>query len=253
MHYKWTIFKHSKKQLHMSQEQTNSSSRWTNRDLIIPYAAPYFAYVGLASFFHNKIPVEFNYGLKLIIVSGLLVWGWRWYVPITGPKGRAGSWVLGTVAGVVGLVLWIALYAPFAGTGQDAWSFSGFVLRLVTASLIVPVFEELMMRGFVFRLAFQWDERRRQNTQTPFLDALDESNIGDVRPGQWSIWAVVISTLVFTVGHTVPEWPAAVAYGILMAGLWIIRKDLLSCMVAHGVTNMGLALYVYYTGNWQLW
>jgi len=38
-----------------------------------------------------------------------------------------------------------------------------------------------------------------------------------------------------------------------MCVLYIIRKDLLSCMVAHGTTNFGLALYVYYTGHWQLW
>ena len=38
-----------------------------------------------------------------------------------------------------------------------------------------------------------------------------------------------------------------------MAGLWIVRRDLLSCIVAHGVTNVVLACYVRATGAWALW
>jgi hypothetical protein len=38
-----------------------------------------------------------------------------------------------------------------------------------------------------------------------------------------------------------------------MAALWIVRKDLLSCIVAHAVTNLGLGLYVRATGSWALW
>jgi SRSO17 transposase len=34
---------------------------------------------------------------------------------------------------------------------------------------------------------------------------------------------------------------------------WILRKDLISCIVAHAVTHIGLALYVYYFGHWELW
>ncbi|WP_027363098.1 CPBP family glutamic-type intramembrane protease [Desulfospira joergensenii] len=226
---------------------------WSNRELIIPYAAPYFAYVGIASLLQDKISVELNYSLKLVIVTALLVWAWRWYIPLTGPRSRRASCLWGVGFGLVGLVLWCGLYRPFAGDGGEAWSFSGFILRMVTASLVVPVFEELMMRGFVFRLALQWDEFRRQKAKTPLLDALEEANINDVSPGAWSVPAVLISTVVFTVGHTVPEWPAAIVYGILMSVLWIMRKDLLSCIVAHGVTNLGLALYVYFTGSWALW
>ncbi|NTU60611.1 MAG: CPBP family intramembrane metalloprotease, partial [Deltaproteobacteria bacterium] len=31
------------------------------------------------------------------------------------------------------------------------------------------------------------------------------------------------------------------------------RKDLLSCVVAHGVANVSLALFVRQTGWWGLW
>jgi hypothetical protein len=43
------------------------------------------------------------------------------------------------------------------------------------------------------------------------------------------------------------------AYGFLMAGLWIGRKDLLSCVGAHATTNATLAAYVRLTGHWTLW
>jgi len=64
---------------------------------------------------------------------------------------------------------------------------------------------------------------------------------------------VGISTLVFTAGHGMPEWPASIAYGLLMCALWAWRKDLVSCIAAHATTNIVLAVYVLRTGNWQYW
>lgn len=57
----------------------------SNRDLLLPYFAPYFAYVGIASLFQN-LSVELNYALRIIVVVPLIAWAWKWYVPITGPK-----------------------------------------------------------------------------------------------------------------------------------------------------------------------
>jgi len=143
---------------------------------------------------------------------------------------------------------------PFIDIEGEPWSGTGFVLRLLSASLIVPVFEELFIRGYILRLAFQWDENRKRKTiDTPLSKALDSDTINDVSPGAWSYMAITISTIAFTAGHLMIEWPAAIVYSVLMSVLWIVRKDLLSCMVAHGVTNLGLALYVYYTGYWGFW
>ena len=233
---------------------TCSRKKWKNMDLLIPYAAPYFAYVAFSSVLQNKLPEEIIYIMKLVIVPGLLIWAWKWYVPLTGPKNKWISCLWGIVFGIIGLVVWCGLYAPFI-TPEDGepWSDLGFALRLLTAGFVVPIFEELFMRGFVFRVALQWDLLRRQKTPKPFSAALDESSIFDVAPGQWTVYAIGISTIIFAAGHVVGEWPAAIAYGFLMAFLWILRKDLISCIVAHGVTNIGLALYVYYFGHWELW
>jgi len=61
----------------------------------------------------NILPTEINYVLRLIVVQVLLVWAWRWYVPVKGSKSLAGSFVYGVGFGLAGLVLWCVLYAPF--------------------------------------------------------------------------------------------------------------------------------------------
>lgn len=226
----------------------------TNRQLVVPYALPYLGYVGLASIPAHLVSAEVNYVLRLIVVPLLLVWGWRWYGPLAGPRSPRGSLLVGAVAGLAGLGLWLALLAPFVDREAAApWSVSGFVLRLLCAGLLVPVFEELLMRGFVLRLALQWDQARRSGDRHALDTALDKRSIDHVPAGEWSWPAILLSTLVFTAGHQPTEWPASIAYGLLMARLWVNRKDLLACIVAHGVTNVALALFVSATGFWHFW
>ncbi len=226
----------------------------TNRQLILPYAAPYLAYVGIASIPEDLLPMEFNYPLRLIVVPLLLAWAWRWYCPLTGPRSKSGSIATGIAAGLLGLVLWIGLLTPFTSAGvAEPWSITAFIFRLLSAGLVVPLFEELMMRGFVFRLALQWDNLRKARSAAPLHQAMDEHSVDEIAPGAWSWTAILLSTLAFTSGHSTYEWPAAIAYGLLMAGLWIRRQDLLACITAHAVTNITLAGFVYATGAWQYW
>lgn len=225
-----------------------------NHRLLVPYAAPYFAYVLIATVAERFVPMEVNYLLRIVIVSATLLWARQWFFSFRGPRSPVASTLAGILAGVAGLILWIVLLTPFVSdAAAKPWSQSAFILRLLAAGFLVPVFEEVMMRGYVFRLALQWDEARKSKANDALGVALDERSVNDARPGAWSWAAVAVSTLVFTLGHTTPEWPASIAYGLLMAGLYILRKDLLSCIVAHGVTNIGLAIYVYQTGTWQLW
>lgn len=225
-----------------------------NRRLIIPYAAPFLLYVAVASFAGDALSPEFNYSLRFILCFAALAWAWRWYLPFTGPYSPFGSTLFGILAGVIGVVIWVIMLIPFAPIVDAApWSIGSFLLRFVAAALLVPVFEELMMRGFIFRLAFQWSEARKMREEQSLQVALDERTINDVRPGDWSWPAVIISTLAFASGHQVYEWPAAVAFGLLMALLLIVRRDLLSCIVAHSTTNICLAIYVIKTDSWHLW
>jgi len=226
----------------------------SNRSLILPYAAPFLAYVFIASALGDHTSTEVNYILRMVAGVGALVWAWKWYVPIQGPESPFISILTGMIAGLIGMALWVVLLIPFAdSTDNAAWSGTAFALRLLSAGLLVPVFEELLMRGFVFRFALQWWEARKLEEDEPLQAALDEKTINDVLPGAWSWAAVVVSTLVFASGHNVYEWPASIGYGLLMSLLWIVRKDLIVCIVAHSVTNISLAFYVLKTGSWHLW
>lgn len=224
-----------------------------NRRLLLAYAIPYFVYVGIASLFAGHLPVELIYALRLLVVPVLIVWAWRWYVPLKGPKSPWASVATGTVAGLAGAAFWVAFLWPFAAKNVEPWTDLAFVLRLVATGMIVPVFEELLMRGFILRLTVQWDNARKEGDKNPLGSALDERSVISVKPGAWTCWAIAISTIAFTLGHHVREWPAAMVFGLLMAFLWIYRKDLLSCVTAHGVANVTLALFVRATGNWGLW
>lgn len=238
----------------MGKKIERGSNNNVNRGLLLPYGVPYLAYVGIASLGHDRIPVEISYVLKIIVVPCLLYWAWKWYVPVTGPKKISGSIFYGIVFGIAGLAVWCLLMAPFIEVPGESWDKSAFFLRLFSASLIVPVFEELFIRGYIFRVALQWDINRKDKTiVSPLNETLDNNDIKDVMPGQWSMMAIGISTIAFTAGHLFMEWPAAIAYSILISILWIIRKDLLSCMIAHGTTNFFLGLYVFYTGHWGFW
>ena len=238
----------------MTTKTNKESNSVFNRDLFLPYGAPYFAYVGIASLSQDRLPAHISYILKLIIVPLLLVWAWKWYVPVTGPKKIAGSFFYGIVFGLIGLAVWCLLLAPFIDISGDPWNRSDFFLRLFSASLIVPVFEELFIRGYIFRVALQWDANRKNKAiDSPLTETLDKNDIDDVAPGAWSIAAIGISTIAFSAGHMPVEWVAAIAYSIWMSILWIIRKDLLSCIIAHGTTNFTLGLYVYFTGQWGFW
>ncbi len=224
-----------------------------NKRLLVPYVAPYLAYTAIASIFQDLVSKEVNYLLRIIITGGLLLWAKNWYISFTDSKPAASSLGLGCLFGIIGCLLWVLLLLPFTSDGDTTpWSTTGFILRLFSAGLLVPIFEELMIRGYAFRLAFQWNDCRTNNIEEPLTTALHDRSINDVKISDWSWPAVLISTLVFTIGHAVPEWPAAIAYSLLLSYL-LIKQNLLACIIAHSVTNIALAAYIYTTGSWQLW
>jgi membrane protease YdiL (CAAX protease family) len=231
-----------------------SAKSLSNKQLLGPYVAPYCAYVLLASIPANILSQEGNYLLRIIITSGLLLWGWKYYAPIRGPLSPLISIVSGAAVGLAGTALWVLLLLPFVqGAGGAAWNDTAFWLRFLAAGFVTPVFEELLMRGYAFSFALQWDQERKSDPKSPLENTLEHRSIHDVPAGSWSFVAVTASTIVFTLGHSTQEWIAAVAYGLLMSALLIFRKDLLSCIIAHGVTNIALALYIKTAGAWGLW
>jgi len=230
-----------------------SARKPSNYSLLFTYVLPYFLYVAALSIPERLVSKPWAYGVAIASSGAALAWGWRWYVPLRGPRSPVVSVLVGLGAGVLGTLLWVVLKQPFFASGGPPWTPAAFWMRVAASSTVVALFEELLFRGLVLRGAVQWDEARRSGAPDPLGEALHERSAFDVAPGAWTPRAVAVSTIAFAAGHRPGEWPAALVYGLLMAGLWGRRGDLLGCVVAHGTTNLTLALWVHHTGQWSLW
>lgn len=222
----------------------------SNRSLLAPYLAPYAAFVVVGSLPGEPLWVHLG---RIAATGAALAWAWPHYAPLPGPRRPAASVCIGIGAGLVGTVVWIALAAPFATGARPVPPLPVGVVRMVAATLLVPIFEEQLLRGYVFRLIVQWQWARREGAIDPLGEALDRKDVRDFPPGAWTPTAALVSAALFALGHRPFEWLAGVAYGLLMVGLWARRGDLLACVSAHAATNLALGLYVLSTGSGWIW
>ena len=184
------------------------------------------------------------YGLTVLVVGALLVWWWREYGELSvqlWPSWREVGLAVG--AGLLVFVLWIqldapwmqlappaAMFIPLDAQGNLIWSL--VVVRWIGAALLVPVMEELFWRSFLMR----W-----------FQHATFEG----VVPQQVGLRAIVLSTFVFMLAHTL--WLAAIVAGLAYAWLYVRTGKLWVPVIAHAVTNGALGIWVVTTGNWAFW
>ncbi|QTA93007.1 CAAX prenyl protease-related protein [Desulfonema magnum] len=217
------------------------------------YVLPFALYVIL-----TQIPPAFPSYYPWLYAAVVLVVGTvTGYILITRQLIRPHRNVIaGVSVGLAGIVLWIwlsglgaeqyvirylpdwlipkprAAFNPFESLPNPAVC-RGFVgIRLIGLVLVVPIAEELFWRGFLMRWVISQDWENQE--------------IGQFTPGSF-LWVVVL----FTLAH--PEWLAAAVYCALLNGLIYWKRDLWNCVVAHGVSNLGLGIYVLVTGTWALW
>ncbi|MGL4512504.1 MAG: CAAX prenyl protease-related protein [Lacipirellulaceae bacterium] len=215
---------------------------------------------GFLGLTHDHYPLI--YTAKLAIVVAALAFCW----PAWGQwKLRVSPLAVGV--GVVGVVLWIALcglkaeerllellgdespltgllgvlgigaaraaYNPWEQLGHApllCWAF--LVVRFLGLSVVVPVFEELMLRGWMMR-----------NVVSP--------EFWKVEFGRVTTTAVVAGTAFPMLYH--PEKLASLGWFTLVTWLMVRTKNYWDCVTAHAVTNFLLGVYVVTTGEWWLW
>ena len=190
------------------------------------------------------IDARWIYGVTVLVVGGLLAWFWREYgelVSQTWPT--LTQTALAVVTGLVVFVLWISLDAPWMKLGEASAGFTPLdaqgrvdlplvVVRWIGAALIVPVMEELFWRSYLMR----W-------IQSP--------QFASVMPQKVGLKAVVLSTFVFMLAHTM--WLAAIVAGLAYALLYLRSGKLWLPIIAHAVTNGSLGVWVVVTGKWAFW
>jgi len=145
------------------------------------------------------------------------------------------------VAGVVVFVLWINLGASWMTVGSAAgfdphtggridYLLAG--VRLAGAALVVPLMEELFWRSFLLR----W-------MSSPDFQQVDPRQIG------WKAGAVI--AVLFGVEHSL--WVAGIVAGVVYAWLYMRSRNLWSAVLAHGVTNGVLGVWIIATEQWTYW
>jgi membrane protease YdiL (CAAX protease family) len=135
--------------------ETTAKASFSSYSLFLPYFLPYAAYVVIANLPFD-LPKECNYTLRLLVVPAILAWGWGWYLPLCRNNRTSASVLSGIVYGSVGVPIWVLLCKPFAPPDAPIWDMWGFLFRLAAACTIVPIAEEYLFRGYVFRLASLW-------------------------------------------------------------------------------------------------
>jgi len=184
------------------------------------------------------------YLVKVALVAALLWRFRRQYTELQSFGAVAGQhWLYALLAGVAVFVLWINLdfgwamlssnsdgFNPTMANGAIDWRLA--LPRLLGAALVVPLMEELFWRSFFMR----W---------------LDHQDFQALKPAQVSLRAFLAASLIFGFEHQL--WFAGIIAGLAYGWLYMRSGKLWVPVVAHGVTNGLLGIWVLQTGNWQFW
>jgi CAAX prenyl protease-like protein len=210
-----------------------------------PYVLPFFLF-GVFLFLEGLHPLAIYvvYPAKTIVVGASLFLLRRRLPDFNLQRPIAAVW-----AGVLVFILWVGLdpllvrhQLPLRGfnpfrifPGPGTWSLSGSLIffRILGATLVVPIMEELFWRGFLMRY---------------FIN----ENFKSVPLGTYRPFSFFVTTAFFASVHG-PQWPLGIVAGLIY-GLWFVRtRSLGSVMLAHGATNLLLGIYVLATDRWYFW
>ena len=230
---------------------TSKNIKWEG---YIPYLAPYFAFLGIraiADLFPNGLYLGY---ILAYAAAAFLLWIFHQrYQEMHENKITPLNLFWAFVVGIIGITIWILPYhyiTNFAktdgifgllGSRQNTiklshllknWLSPFLFFRFIGYVLIVPIFEELFIRSFLWRFIINPD-------------------IDNVAVGKYTAFAFWGTATLFALSHN--EWIVAFLYAVIINLFLIIKKDIKLCMVAHGFSNAILVIYVIISENWFLW
>jgi CAAX prenyl protease-like protein len=187
-----------------------------------------------------------SYILKTLAAGVLLIVLRKHYTKISWNY----AW-LGVIVGIIGIVQWVGMeklllhfwptyprpsadvFNPYTDISSPAllWAFLPF--RLLGPVIVVPFMEELFWRDFLWRT----------------VAAPNDFKIFSI--GGWDRLSFIIVTLAFASVHI--QWLTAIVWGAMIALLLLRTRSLGACIIAHGVTNLLLGIYVLCTHDWAFW
>lgn len=215
--------------------------------LWLAYVAPMVLFAVLTTVEGKAPPALYPvlYIAKAVLVTAsLLVFGKAWRGEI---KVEARVLPAALLVGLVTLAEWVLLdrfvpyphlgtrtgYNPFEAIPDPVLRGAFLAFRFWGLAVMVPIMEEVFWRSFVLRYVTDMDRW------------------WTLPVGTFSLAALGVMTVGFAALH--PEWLVAVVCALLYAGLLRWTRSLFAVIVAHGVTNLGLGVYVLATGDWKYW
>ncbi|QOY95786.1 CAAX prenyl protease-related protein [Massilia sp. UMI-21] len=189
----------------------------------------------------SRAELRWLYPAQIGVVALLLAVSWRRYHELRMPLPGTLQLLVSVAVGVLVLVLWINLDAPWMTVGSSPgydprtngeldWLL--VAIRIAGAALVVPVMEELFWRSFVMR----------------WVDAADFEALAPARVG---IRGFLVSVVLFGFEHNL--WLAGIVAGVAYSLLYMRHRNLWSAVIAHAVTNGLLGAWVVATGSWAFW
>jgi hypothetical protein len=214
----------------------------------VPYVAPFLTFIALLAVQKSlSFLGEWEYAVRVAIVATVIFALSRRVLDF-----KVRHFVPSLAIGIGVFALWIAPDTLFPGWRQH-WLFTNSILgevkislnetqlaspllllfRTLSASIMVPILEELFWRGWLMR----W---------------LIKSDFEQVPLGTYETQSFWIVAALFALEHG-PFWEVGLLTGIIY-NAWMVRtKSLGDLIFVHGVTNLVLSLYVIYSKQWQFW
>jgi CAAX prenyl protease-like protein len=200
----------------------------------------------------SKLPEAcgpYLFPLKVLAPLLVLVFYYRrgHYPELRGYSFGASGVALDFAVGIAGGAIWMAPYLWIesmrpeeAGFDPNLWgaSWAGLALlvRGIGYGLVTPFMEELFVRSWLIR----------------YVDVVRTGgDFRDVPIAQFRWPSFLVITVWFTVSHMPWEWPVAVVW-VVLTTLWLYhRKHLMSLVVVHAGSNLGiLAFVMFQSGKW---
>ena len=188
-----------------------------------------------------RAELRWLYPVQIGLVAVLLAVFWKQYAELRHAFITFRQAAIAIAAGVLVLVLWINLDAPWMVVGSSPgydprtageidWLLAA--VRIAGAALVVPVMEELFWRSFLMR----W---------------VEASDFEQVDPARVGLKAFLVPVVLFGFEHNL--WLAGIVAGVAYSLLYMRHRNLWSPVLAHAVTNGLLGIWVVATGSWAFW
>jgi hypothetical protein len=217
----------------------------------VAYIAPFFSFMlflglsqalDMAGLRPAGLPAMYLiFPFQTVACAGVLAYFWRNYTMGAPRK----PWLAAAI-GLLAFVLWVSPqmvfhqaprlvgFDPGVLSSRPALYWGELAIRFLRLVIVVPLLEEIFWRGFLLRYFIN-----EEFDAVPF--------------GAYGRTANAVVALAFMFEHGRPDWPAALATGLLYNAVAFRTRSLSSCVLAHTLTNALLGAFIMVTRQRGFW